>query len=261
MKLRLILVLLLFPLQLLAQHLDGVVLDKVTHRPVAFATVAAANSITTTDAYGRFSIPNIAPGDSLKITSIGYRIYKTGIELSTPKSITIYMMPASILLNDVVVKLKHDPKLDSMRVRKEFASAFAYKRPAFKDMFITIDPYVYIPNNYINATNSTASIVSVNLLSLVNLLSKKSNHPNSMLQQALLRDEETDYVDRTFSKQKIRLLTNLKGDSLLDFMDAYRPTVKQAKKMTDYEMILYIKKNYNDFIKIYSSEKHSPFAK
>lgn len=31
--------------------------------------------------------------------------------------------------------------------------------------------------------------------------------------------------------------------------------------MTDYEMILYIKKNYNDFIKIYSSEKHSPFAK
>jgi CarboxypepD_reg-like domain len=261
MKLRLILMLLLFPLRLLAQRIDGVVLDKVTHRPVAFATVAAANSITATNADGRFSVPNIAPGDSLKITSIGYKIYKTGIELSTPKIITIYMMPASILLNDVVVKLKYDPKLDSVRVRKEFAAAFAYKRPAFKDMFITVDPYVYIPNNYINATNSTASLVSVNLLSLVNLLSKKSNDPNSKLQQTLLRDEETEYVDRAFSKQKIRSLTNLKGDSLLDFMDDFRPTIKQAKKMTDYEMVLYIKKSYADFIKTYSAEKHSPFAK
>jgi hypothetical protein len=44
-------------------------------------------------------------------------------------------------------------------------------------------------------------------------------------------------------------------------MDAYRPTIKQAKKMTDYEMVLFIKKNYADFIKTYSAEKHSPFAK
>src|ERR1700744_4040080 len=261
MKSRLILLLLLFPLQLLAQRIDGVVLDKVTHRPVVFATVAAANSITTTNTDGRFSIPNIAPGDSLKITCIGYKIYKTGIELSTPKSITIYMAPVSILLNDVVVKVKHDPKLDSLRVRKEFAAAFEYKRPTFKDMFITIDPYVYTPNDYIHAGNSTASILSVNLLPLISLLSKKSNDPNSKLQQTLLRDEETEYVDRAFSKQKIRSLTNLKGDSLLDFMDTYRPTIKQAKKMSDYDMVVYIKKSYTDFIKSYNPEKHSPFAK
>ena len=261
MKLRLILVLLLFPLQLLAQGIDGVVLDKVTHRPVPFATVAAGNSIAATNADGRFSIPNIAPGDSLKITSIGYKTYKTGIELSTPKSITVYMMPVSILLNDVVVKLKHDPKLDSMRVRKEFAAAFDYKRPTFKDMFVTIDPYKYTPDDYIHSGNSTASLVSVNLLSVISLLSKKSNDPNSKLQQTLLRDEETEFVDRTFSKQKIRALTNLKGDSLLDFMDTYRPSIKQAKKMTDYEMVLYIKKSYADFLKTYDPEKHSPFAK
>ena len=261
MKLRLLLILLLFPLQLLAQRIDGVVLDKVTHRPVTFATVAAANSITATNADGRFSVLNIAPGDSVKITCIGYKTYKIGIDLSTPKSITIYMMPVSILLNDVVVKLKHDPKLDSVRVRKEFAAAFAYKRPTFKDMFITVDPYKYTPNDYIHAGNSTASLVSVNLLSLVNLLSKKSNDPNSKLQQTLLRDEETEYVDRAFSKQKIRSLTNLKGDSLMDFMDAYRPTIKQVKKMTDYEMVVYIKKSYADFQKTYNAEKHSPFAK
>lgn len=110
------------------------------------------------------------------------------------------------------------------------------------------------------ATNSTASIVSVNLLSLVSLLSKKSNDPTSKLQQTLLKDEETAYVDRMFSKQKITTLTSLKGDSLLDFMDDYRPTIKQAKEMTDYEMMLYIKKSYAEFIKTYDASNRSPFS-
>ena len=47
----------------------------------------------------------------------------------------------------------------------------------------------------------------------------------------------------------------------MDFMDAYRPTIKQVKKMTDYEMVVYIKKSYADFQKTYNAEKHSPFAK
>lgn len=184
-----------------------------------------------------------------------------GVDLSTPTVIIIYMQSAPILLNNVVVKLKHDSKLDSIRLRKEFAAVFAYKRPSFKDMFITVDPYKFTPDDYIHAGNSTASLVSVNLLSLVSLLSNKSNDPASKLQQALLKNEETEYVDRAFLKQKIKNLTNLKGDSLLNFMDNYRPTIKQARKMTDYEMIVYIKKSYDNFLKKYTAEKHSPFTK
>ena len=73
-------------------------------------------------------------------------------------------------------------------------------------------------------------------------------------------DEENTYVDRTFSKQRITELTNLKGDSLLNFMDDYRPTISQAKKMTDYDMVIYIKKSYADFINNYKHEKQSPFS-
>lgn len=255
-----ILLLLLSPAGLLAQQLNGIVLDKNTHQPVPYATVAGANSITSTLIDGKFTIPNISPGDSIKITCIGYKNYKMGFDIFTPKVITIFLQPASILLRDVVVKLKHDPRLDSLRTRKEFASIFAYERPKLKDMFITIDPYVYVPDNYIMATNSTASILSINLLSVVSMLSKKSNDPISKLQQTLLKDEETKYVDRIFSKQKIMGLTKLKGDSLLDFMDNYRPTVKQTKTMNDYEMMLYIKKSYAEFIKTYDPKKHSPFS-
>lgn len=261
MKVPFILFLLLFPVRLFAQQLNGIVLDKSTRKPVPYATVAGVNAITSTSADGKFTISNISPGDSVKITSIGYKSYKMGFDISTPQTVTLYLQPASILLRDVVVKLKHDPTLDSIRVRKEFASVFAYKRPKFKDMFVTVDPYAYTPNNYIRATNSTASIVSVNLLSLVSLLSKKSKDPTSKLQQTLLKDEETEYIDRQFSKQKITTLTNLKGDPLLAFMDEYRPTIQQAKKMTDYEMLLYIKESYAQFIKTYDADKRSPFGK
>jgi hypothetical protein len=261
MKRLTILSLLFFPARLFAQQLSGVVLDKNTRLPVPYATVMGANTLTATSADGRFYITNISPGDSVKITSIGYKSYKLGFDLSTPQLVTVYLQPTSILLQDVLVKLKHDPKLDSVRVRKEFASVFAYERPKFKDMFVTVDPYVYIPYNYIDAPKSTASIVSVNLLSVISLLSKKSKDPSSKLQKTLLKDEETEYVDRQFSKQKIIKLTNLRGDSLLSFMDDYRPTIKQAKKMSDYEMMLYIKKSYAEFLETYDPKKRVLFSK
>jgi len=260
MKLRIILLLLFFPARLFAQQLTGTVLNKNTRQPVPFATVTGGNTITSTAVDGSFSILNMYPGDSVRITSIGYRPYKIDFEAATPGNLIIYMQPAPILLRDVVVKLKHDPKLDSTRTRKEFASVFAYKRPGFKSIFSTVDPFAYVPNNYTNAPNSTASLVSINLLSVINLLSKKSNDPMSKLQKTLLKDEETEYIDRQFSKQKIIKLTNLKGDSLLSFMDDYRPTIQQARKMSDYEMIIYIKESYTDFLKTYDPQKHALFS-
>jgi hypothetical protein len=261
MKRLIIFLMLLFPARLFAQQIRGIVLDKNTRLPVPYATIACANTLISASADGRFSLSNVAPGDSIKITSIGYKPYKIGYDLSTPKALTIYLQAAYIVLHDVVVKLKHDPKLDSVRVRKEFASVFAYKRTTFKDIFGTIDPYVYKPNDYIFAGNSTASLLSINLLSVVSLLSKKSNDPNSKLQQTLLKDEETQYIDQQFSRQKIIKLTNLKGDSLLSFMDDYRPTIRQARKMSDYEMMIYIKESYAVFLKTYDPKQRALFSK
>ena len=50
-------------------------------------------------------------------------------------------------------------------------------------------------------------------------------------------------------------ITHLKGDSLQTFMDKYRPSVADAKTMTDYEVMLYIKKCYGEFIKPQEDKK------
>ena len=97
-------------------------------------------------------------------------------------------------------------------------------------------------------------LVNVNLLSVISLLSK-NKAPETKLQQTLLQDKGNNYVDQRFSKQKIATVTSLKGDSLADFISMYRPTISQTKKMTDYQMILYIKKSYADFMKTYDPKR------
>jgi len=251
-------ILLLVSSRLFAQQLSGTVIDKATKEPVDYATVSTANISTYTTGNGKFSLSTIHLGDTLRVNCMGYKPYKLAVSAIKNDTLTIYLQQVSILLRDVAVRAKHDRTLDSIRTRKEFSSIFGYQNLTYKDMFITKDPYVYVPYNYIDAPNSTASIVSVNLLSVIGLLDKNKNS-SSKLQKTLLQDEQDNYIDREFSKQKIMALTNLKGDSLVDFMATYRPTIKQAQKMNDYEMSIYIKDSFAEFKQSYSKEEQSPF--
>lgn len=260
MKLTIVFLLMLVPLGLLAQDIKGTVVDKESGKPVANATVSTTRLLTSTYSDGVFSLKGIYPGDTLTVKCIGYRPYKLGIGLYIAKTITIYLQPTNILLQSVAIKAKHNPKSDSIRLRKQFAAVFEYKAPTFYDMFAKVDPYLYVPYNYIQSTNGLSTLVTVDVLSVISLLDKNKDH-TSKLQKTLLNDEETAYVDRMFSKQKITNLTNLKGDSLLDFMDDYRPSEKQVKKMSDYDMVIYIKNSYAQFIKNYDVIERSPFTK
>jgi hypothetical protein len=259
MKFPAILILMLLPLSLFAQHITGTVVDKSDELPVVFANVSSPSQVTVTSYAGTFALTNLNPGDTIKVTCIGYKPYKRVYKKAKADTVIIYLQQSSILLKDVNVKARHNFRQDSLNVRRQFSAIFDYKAPGFKDLFITRDPYVYIPYNYIDAPNSTATIFSVNLLSVIDVLSK-NKAPETKLQKTLLQDEENTYVDRSFSKQKITDITNLKGDSLLNFMDDYRPTIAQAKKMSDYDMVKYIKKSYADFIKNYKQDEQSPFA-
>jgi hypothetical protein len=252
--------LLTLPVRLFAQHLSGTVIDRFTKLPVAYANITVGYLSLSASITGKFILTDIKQGDVVTISSIGYKPYNFTYNTAEPDTLTVYLEQLSIVLKDVTIRSKHDAKLDSIRNRNDFASIFAYKKPTIKDIFITKSPYVYVPYNYINAPNSTASIVSVNMLSVIGLLSKNKT-PESKLQKELLDDEESNYIDRTFSKQKVISITNLKGDSLHDFMDEYRPTLKQVKKMNDYELGLYIRKSYAEFIKTYKHQDWSMFAR
>lgn len=96
-------------------------------------------------------------------------------------------------------------------------------------------------------SNSTSSIAGLNLFAVIALI-RKNKSPIAKLQKRLLKEEEYHFVDQSFSAEKIKLLTPLNGDSLIQFTEYYRPAVEVARKLTDYEMMLYIKKSYTQFL-------------
>lgn len=229
-----------------AQTVNGTVLDAYTKAPIPNAQIITPTSLSLTNNVGKFKLTNIKAGDKFAVRIMGYET-REFITSSNTDSLHILLKQSILQLNEVMVKTKRNYKNDSLRLRQEFAAVFDYKPPDFTDMFIKVDPSYRSPFANINP-NSTASIIKFDVLSAFSLIGNKKN-TTSKLKATLLKAEETNYVDHLFSKEKVADLTKLRGDSLVSFMNRYRPSMIALKKMTGYELLQYIKTSHIEFIK------------
>lgn len=240
--------LLLFSNYVFAQNTSGFVKDAVTRLPIANAQVITVYGIALTNSFGQFNIAKLKLGEKIAVRIMGYETAELTISNATlTDSIYFYLQQSIFQLNEVSIKTNRNYKLDSLKLRKEFANIFAYKAPGFTNMFVNVNPD-YRPPLALVRPNSTASIINFNVLKAFSLLGQKKKS-TVKLKQTLLKDEEINYVSRSFSKEKIASVTPLKGDSLILFMNQYRPDISTIKKMTGYELIQYIKRCYAKFIK------------
>ena len=104
---------------------SGQVRDSVTQAPLPFASVFLANTSrgTTTDAEGRYSLTNVAPGHyELGVSYVGYRLYHQPINLAAGNlAFNPAVAPSAQQLAEVVVR--PDPN-----------SAYNFQR--FKELFL-----------------------------------------------------------------------------------------------------------------------------
>jgi hypothetical protein len=245
--------------QVFSQHLTGLVIDEATKKPVKNALVATYSDNTYTTSTGSFIVNNFHSGDTITVSHLGYQAYhlKHSNRFKTD-TLLILLKSSSIVLEEVRINGIRNYTLDSLNRRNEYAAFFAYKAPKFKDIFITKSSNV--STHYSPFQNSTSRLVGVNLLSVIGLLSK-NDAPVSKMQKQLLKDEEYNYVDHIFSKEKVQSLTFLRGNSLQNFMNEFRPSIKEVKQMTDYQLMLYIKKSYKTFRNTYKHEILPPLIK
>ena len=217
------------------QKVSGLVLDKVSRQPVVGALVQAENSATQTNNLGQFEIDIPHPGDSLKITATGYKTIlasagKPGVFL------TVQLEPKFTQLNEVTIHGTRDFKQDSLENRSAYAKQFNYKAPTVMDAFTG------------NSNRQPGELISINPLILIAALTKKSS-PEYILQQKLLSDEHEQYIDEHFNRGIVLRVTNLKGDTLSEFLTRYRPTFIFSQKATVYDMEVYIKDCFKKFEK------------
>lgn len=229
-----------------SQELNGKVVDATSQLPISGVQVISHNATTTTNEQGFFRLAKVQGGQKIGFRVMGYETYEITFSNDLTDTLRIGLKPNKIIvLNEVTIKTARNYKLDSLKLRKEYAREFNFKGPSIMDMFIQRSPNARSNLPY---ANSTASLVGVNLLQVFGALGKKKQ-ATTRLREALLRDEEANYINQFFSKEKIEELTPLRGDSLLRFMQKYRPSILQAKSMSGYEMVLYIKRSFTEFSK------------
>ena len=67
------------------------------------------------------------------------------------------------------------------------------------------------------------------------------------LKKRILREEEQHYVDFRFSADYVSHLTNLRSDSLKQFMEHYRPTYDFCRKAAGVDILVYISDSFKKF--------------
>jgi hypothetical protein len=227
------LLMLCFCLNSYAQTITGIVVDKASKQPINNALVNCGRAKTYTNTLGMFEIPADNTTDSLRITHFGYKTFMVLHKSTTV--LRIEMESAAINLDAVTIHATRSFKQDSIDNRLTYARQFNYRAPKLTDAFST-------------DAKQPGELLSINLLTVVDLLTKKST-PQYKFNKTLLNDEHETYIDHKFNRGNVSRITGLKGDTLSTFLVQYRPTFQLAQKYTDYDMEVYIKSNFEKFKK------------
>jgi hypothetical protein len=216
------------------QLLKGKIYDMKTDSVLASTTLfnATKKVYSLSAKEGDYAI-EASEGDKIIITSVGY--------LPDTVKVLNYMIDAGYditmtlknnLLRNVTVR-GHNYVADSLSRRQDY-SAFYDKSK--KEMI---------------SKNGPQNGVGI-AFSPIGFFSKRSK--DRKLNRNLQYQEEQDFVDYSFSRRYVEKMTNLHGDSLLNFMLRYRPTYEFCRNASSEDMLHYI----NDKLMIYVKHEEAP---
>jgi hypothetical protein len=229
---RYLLLLLLFvtSLNTMAQTISGIVTDGRTGQRISGVWITSAKAGTISGLQGGFMIKANIYTDTLRAQMQGYKPYVLPVNPSVNKNIIITLQEAIIELNEVHVTGKRDRVKDSLNNRKMFAKEFNASAPKFKDIVV------------VSSAPGPLPVAGVTIVpsQLIRVITYKHSR-EYRFKKVLIRDEHNRYIDSRFGDDLVTTLTGLKDDSLLNFMDKYRPGIEELKKMTDYDIRVYIK--------------------
>lgn len=229
-----------------AQEIKGQVLDYSTKLPISNVILNYGLQSLLTGNDGKFNLKKTASTNNLSIDKMGYETLNFSFAQLLTDTLTIYLKQSSVLLNDVNILARRNYQLDSINLRKDFSKVFAYQAPSIKDVFSEKGlEYKTFGSNLVS--NSTSSILSFDVLKTISLFNKNKSSITK-LKKVQIKEEEQRYVDNRFSTEKVETITGLTGDSLKNFIQEYKPTSVEIKKMSDYEVLMFIKKSNSEFI-------------
>jgi hypothetical protein len=217
-----------------AQVITGKLIDKETGLPVKYIPITSKYGVAYTDNGGVFTLKISKTFDTIRINTLGYKSFKLAAADWGGFMRIIELEISYKQLGEVTITAKKNYYKDSLSLRKEYAKAFNFRGPKFNEIFRS--PSQYVP----------FAVVSIDVGMLFKAITKKHSR-DYKLQQILLRDERENHVSARFNKTLLGDITRLMGDSLENFMSRYRPTAATLDKLSDYDLIQYIKGSLQKF--------------
>ncbi len=214
-----------------AQHpLQGQIMD-ADSLPLPGATILnkRSNSGTITDAGGTFNIL-VRQGDTILIKMLGYLPLMYLCDRRQDRMVR-YMKRDIVELNAINI-IHYNFQRDSLRLRQEYAREFTYHPPRLDEVWKIKElmPFAVNINNLFKATQF------------------RTIHKKKQFRKVLLAKEEENYIDQHFTADMVSHVVPLKGDSLTLFMQRYRPGKAFLQGASTYDVFVYIKQRYQDFL-------------
>ncbi|MEO7214103.1 hypothetical protein [Mucilaginibacter sp.] len=217
-----------------AQIVTGKLIDKDTQLPMRYIFIASSSGTAFTDANGAFTLKIYKAFDTVRINTMGYKSFKLAAANWGNFTRTIELEAHYTQLGEVTIRAKKNYYKDSVSLRQEYAKQFNFRGPRFNEI-------VRMPS-----VSTPFAGITVDVGNLFRAINKKHSR-DYKLQQVLLRDERESHVSARFTKTLVAGITKLQGDSLENFMNSYRPTAAALDKLSDYDLIRYIKGNLANF--------------
>lgn len=222
--------------QLYAQFItiSGNVYDLSARRPLeAVAVLSTSGRGTITDSMGHYLIV-VPTTDSIWFSLIGKSTMKYPVDtIVNTDNFNVMIHVRANELPEVKVRNNYY-KLDSIQNRRDYAKVFDFKKPTLR---LSNNP------NY----NPGGLTVGFDLVELINMFRTRRNRNMEFLQNRLLEQEQSKYIDRRFSKKFVREITFLNSPEIDSFMKRYRPDYELLTQMNDLELGYYIGKCYEQY--------------
>lgn len=212
--------------------LKGKVVDDLYDRVVIGATVKnkRTNSISQSDMGGNYKISATA-GDVILFSSIGYShdsITVTDDMLLGPFDIALTRNV--VLLEEIQVGQLNPYQMDSLARREEY------------DSLLNVTT-----SKVIGGRNNTLSDGVGISISPISHFSRKEKNLRRF-QRNFEEYEKEYYIDYKFSFNYVAKVTQMKGDSLRQFILQYRPGYEFCRRNSFDQMLVYINDSYREYL-------------
>lgn len=212
----------------------GKAIDKVTGKPVPSATVVNKDTkqVTKTGENGNFLV-RASKGDSIKITSVGYKatgIAWDGVNLEP----IIEMRQDAIALKEVVVRDKRTEQVKK-QIEELMGSPEASTKLKWKDI-----------SNLVNTNTSTPGTIGISIDGLYELFSKEGKSRRKL---AAMKQEDLKklLVEYRYNSEYISFVTKLKGQELKNFIKFCNLPDNFVLTANDYDLTLEVFRCLDEF--------------